>query len=87
MTDDAMLSRRPDSKVEIRMEVDQSLAAGLDGIAMGRGISRNELIRELATREVDAAVHAATVLLRVTGINPWAPEGGRTVDSYSEKRA
>ena len=62
---------------ELRVEVDSSEVAVLDGYCAATGKHRSEVIRFLL-REWSAAKHyEATVILRVAGSNPTDPETAR----------
>lgn len=56
------------------MEAPHSLIAVLDGISLAQRLTRNQLVLRVLSDWADARVHEATVLARVTGINPTAAE-------------
>ena len=62
---------------EIRVEVDSSEVAVLDGYCSATGKHRTEVIRFLLREWSNAKHYEATVILRVAGCNPTVPEGGR----------
>lgn len=51
---------------ELRMQIPATLAAKLDGMAIGRDQTKTDLVIAILERETDKAVHEATVLLNFT---------------------
>jgi ribosomal protein L37E len=62
---------------EIRWEANHDELAVLDGYCSANGIDRSKVIRTLLKEWSDKKKHEATVICRVAGINPTAPEGER----------
>lgn len=49
---------------ELRMQIPATLAAKIDGMAIGRGVTKTDLVIGILEREADKAVHEAALLLR-----------------------
>lgn len=75
MTDDHM---KPDRRTEIRFEVDAAECSVLDGYCQGTGRNRTEVIREILAKWSGDQLHVATLICRVAGRNPTAPESYRS---------
>ena len=67
---------------ELRLDVDETDMAVLDGYVMATGTSKAEVIRKLLKQWSDSKMHEAIVICRMTRVNPLAtetqriPEGG-----------
>ena len=67
---------------ELRLDVDETDMAVLDGYVMATGTSKDEVIRKLLKQWSDSKMHEAIVICRITRVNPLAtetqriPEGG-----------
>lgn len=65
-------------KTELRAEVDKEIIDVIDGIVNARrGTNRTEIITEILKEWADQKIHESTIVLRVSGRYPAAPEGGR----------
>lgn len=63
--------------VELRGNVTKRLLALIDACAQADGLGRMEWCMPILERECERRLHAATVLLRMAGINPMESDGGR----------
>ena len=54
---------------ELRMQIPVTLAAALDGMALGRSVTKTDLVIGILQTEVDKALHEATILLRFARSN------------------
>lgn len=64
--------------VEIRFLATRTLAQRIDALIQVDGLAgRAELLAPCIEAMVEKRIHAATLLLRMAGINPLAPEPGR----------
>lgn len=65
-------------KVELRGEIDKHLVDAIDGAVAGRrGSNRTEILTEILEEWAARRDHESIMYLRVRGINPMEPEGGR----------
>jgi DNA integrity scanning protein DisA with diadenylate cyclase activity len=62
---------------ELRVELPREEVSVLDGYCQGTGQDRTKVLRRILREWSDAKLHEATLVLRVAGRNPHAPEGGR----------
>lgn len=61
----------PHGYTELRLDIPDELARRIDAMMMIKKLkSRAEFVVPLLTESTDAAIHDATVLLRIVGINP-----------------
>lgn len=64
-------------KTEIRVEVDAVEVCVMDGYCQASGRNRTDVIRELLAKWSAEKLHESTLICRVSGCNPFAPEGDR----------
>lgn len=62
---------------EVRFEIDRDALAVLDGYCQATGKSRVDVMRSLLAEWSDKKLHEATLICRVAGVNPAAPESHR----------
>ena len=65
------------STVELRLDVPAHEIAVLDGFCSAQSRSRAEVVREILAKWSAARVHEASLICRVAGINPLAPDAAR----------
>ncbi len=79
--DHAPMFARTSEVAELRGDCPKRTVQVLDAIAIARGYpSRTSLVNEILGEWAEKVVHEATVVVRVTGINPTGAEtlgGGR----------
>lgn len=63
-----------DHRVEIRIEVFAEETRVLDGVCQATGRSRTDVMREIIREWSDRQLHIATVVCRVAGRHPGAPD-------------
>lgn len=71
---------------ELRLDAPNELVTILDGISLAQRITRNQLVLRVLHEWADARVHEASVLARLTGINPAHAESSGK-DSEGSGRA
>lgn len=59
---------------EIRFEAEDADVSVLDGYCSARGKCRTEVIRQILKEWSEAKLHEATLICRVAGCNPTAPD-------------
>jgi hypothetical protein len=59
---------------ELRVNVTRRMLELVDACAHSEGKGRTEFITELLQPEIERRLHAATLLCRMAGINPTAPD-------------
>lgn len=62
--------------VELRGNVTRTFLQRLDAVAQADGMGRMEWLVPIVEREVERRIHAATVICRMVGSNPNAPDRG-----------
>ena len=77
LENDTMLSRSG-RKTEIRFEVEADECSVMDGYCSATGCARTDLLKKLLRKWSAAKHEEATVILRVAGVNPTRPGGGRS---------
>lgn len=65
---------------EVRVEVPNEDLSVLDGYCSATGKSRTDVIKSLLSDWSQRKLHEATIVLRVAGRNPVAPESDRRRD-------
>ena len=66
-----------DRTTEIRLELPGHECGVLDGYVQATGKSRTQVMRDILRLWSEAKLHEATLILRVAGRNPGAPEVSR----------
>jgi hypothetical protein len=66
-----------DGKTELRFELPTQDLATVDGYCNATGKSRTDVLRGMVAEWAEKKRHEATVICRVTGINPFTPESTR----------
>lgn len=61
---------------ELRGNVPRRFMELLDAVAQADGVGRMEVVMAVVAPELERRIHAATILLRVVGINPLASDRG-----------
>ena len=62
---------------EIRFEAKAATVAVIDGYCSATGKCRTAFINSLLEEWAEKKLHEASVVCRVAGVNPMAPEAGR----------
>lgn len=62
---------------EIRFEATSEEVAVLDGYCSATGKDRTKIMKELLRQWSESKVHEATLICRVAGVNPTAPDAVR----------
>ncbi len=65
------------TRAEIRFEVPILELSVLDGYCQATGKDRTTMLREILGAWSLENLHVATLICRVVGVNPMAPDGGR----------
>lgn len=65
--------------VEVRLELDEARVRVLDGYCSATGKTRTDVIRGLLQEWSSRKLHEATLICRVAGVNPAAPDHSRDV--------
>ena len=73
-----MLSRASTGRTEVRIEIDSSEIAVVDGFCSANGRSRTDVFREMLREWSAKKLHEASVICRVAGVNPMRPESNRS---------
>jgi hypothetical protein len=74
---ETMLSRADGHKTEIRFEVEPGELSVLDGYCQATGKDRTFVMREILGKWSAETLHVSTLVCRVSGRNPFAPESDR----------
>lgn len=65
---------------ELRGNVPRRFLELLDAVAQADGVGRMEVVLSVVGPELERRIHAATILLRVCGINPLQSDRGSDRD-------
>lgn len=68
-------------KTEVQFEVDGSELSVIDGYCSGTGKCRTEVIRLILEEWSRNQLHISTLICRVAGVNPAAPDSYRNGDN------
>ena len=66
-----------EGKTELRFELPTQDLATVDGYCNATGKSRTDVLRVIVGQWTEKKRHEATVICRVTGINPFTPDTTR----------
>ena len=74
-----MISRSR-SSTELRFELPDDQLSVIDAVASASNTNRTAVVREILSEWTENKLHEATLIVRVTGVNPMLSERRRRTD-------